>query len=91
MLRNLGLNRVLGESISAIGLNNIVRKLGKMIGKPDLQPHDSRRTYADPGRGAGISIEQISVLLGHTSIKTTQDYLNIELDLEMTISDFVPF
>ncbi len=25
------------------------------------------------------------------NIETTQDYLNIELDLETTISDFVPF
>ena len=62
-----------------------------MIGKPYLQPHDLRRTYAELGRRAGVSIEQISVLLGHATIKTTQDYLNIELDLETTISDFVPF
>jgi integrase len=62
-----------------------------MIGKPELQPHDLRRTYAELGRRAGVSIEQISRLLGHATIKTTQEYLNIELDLETTISDFVPF
>jgi integrase len=62
-----------------------------MIGKPELQPHDLRRTYAELGRRAGVSISQISKLLGHASIETTQDYLNIELDLETTISDFVPF
>ena len=57
----------------------------------ELQPHDLRRTYAELGRRAGVPISQISKLLGHASIETTQDYLNIELDLETTISDFVPF
>lgn len=91
MLRSLGRNKVPGESISTIGLYNIVQKRGKMIGKPNLQHHDLRRTYAELGRRAGVSIEQISRLLGHATIKTTQGYLNIELDLETTISDFVPF
>jgi integrase len=91
ILRSLGRNQEPGESISTTGLYNIVQKRGKMIGKPELQPHDLRRTYAELGRRAGVSIEQISKLLGHSSIKTTQEYLNIELDLETTISDFVPF
>lgn len=91
ILRSLGRNKVPGDSISTTGLYNIVLKRGAMIGKPDLQPHDLRRTYAELGRRAGVPISQISKLLGHASIETTQEYLNIELDLEMTISDFVPF
>ena len=61
------------------------------FGLDPFRPHDLRRTYAELGRRAGVSISQISKLLGHASIETTQDYLNIELDLETTISDFVPF
>ncbi len=91
ILRSLGRNKMPGDSISTTGLYNIVQKRGAMIGKPELQPHDLRRTYAELGRRAGVPISQISKLLGHASIETTQDYLNIELDLEMTISDFVPF
>ncbi len=91
ILRSLGRNKVPGASISTTGLYNIVQKRGAMIGKPELQPHDLRRTYAELGRRAGVPISQISKLLGHASIETTQDYLNIELDLETTISDFVPF
>jgi len=91
ILRSLGRNKEPKESISTTGLYNIVQKRGKMIGKPNLQPHDLRRTYAELGRRAGVPISQISKLLGHASIETTQDYLNIELDLETTISDFVPF
>jgi len=91
ILRSLGRNKKPGESISTTGLYYIVQKRGAMIGKPELQPHDLRRTYAELGRRAEVPISQISKLLGHASIETTQDYLNIELDLETTISDFVPF
>jgi integrase len=64
---------------------------GKMIGKPELQPHDLRRTYAQLGYEAGVPVTQISRLLGHASIATTQRYLNLALDLQVTASDFVPF
>jgi len=91
ILRSLGRDRIPKDSISTTGLYNIVQKRGAIIGKPELRPHDLRRTYAELGRRAGMPISQISKLLGHASIETTQEYLNIELDLEMTVSDFVPF
>jgi len=91
ILRSLGRNKEPKDSISTTGLYNIVQKRGSMTGKPDLQPHDLRRTYAELGRRAGVPISQISKLLGHASIETTQEFLNITLDLETTISDFVPF
>lgn len=80
-----------GESISAIGVFHIVRQAGSAIGKPDLAPHDLRRTYAQLGYEAGIPITQVSKLLGHASVTTTQRYLNLDLDLRTTASDFVPF
>ena len=52
ILRSLGRNKEPGESISTTGLYNIVQKRGAMIGKPALQPHDLRRTYAELGRRA---------------------------------------
>jgi integrase len=81
----------LGRSLSAIGIFHIVRAAGAAIGKPDLAPHDLRRTYAQIGYEAGVPITQISRLLGHASVDTTQRYLNLDLNLETTISDFVPF
>jgi integrase len=91
VLRSLGMNRKPGESISGQGVFDIVAKRGKMIGKPDLQPHDLRRSFAQLGYEAGIPITQISRLLGHASIQTTQRYLNLDLHLELTVSDFIPF
>lgn len=39
---------------------------------------------------AGVPITRLSKLLGHASVEMTQRYLNLELDLEVTASDFVP-
>jgi integrase len=91
ILRSLGRKKVIGDSLSTAALYDIVQKRGGLIGKPDLAPHDLRRTYAQLGYEAGIPITQISTLLGHASVETTQRYLNLELDLETTVSDFIPF
>jgi integrase/recombinase XerD len=80
----------LGSSMSAVAIFQLVSKYGRWIGKPALAPHDLRRTYAQLGYNAGVPITQISVLLGHSSVKTTQNYLNLNLDLESTASDFIP-
>ena len=88
--RSLGRKKELGESFPAIGVFYIVRKYGKIIGSPELAPHDLRRTYAQLGYNAGVPITQISTLLGHASVATTQRYLNLELDLAQTVSDFIP-
>jgi integrase len=69
----------------------IVRKHSAMIGLPTLAAHDLRRSYAHLGFEAGVPITQISILLGHSSVAVTQRYLNVDLDLECTASDFVPF
>jgi len=68
-----------------------VRKHGALIGQPALAPHDLRRTYAQLGYQAGVPLTQISRLLGHASLTTTQRYLNLDLDLDVTVSDFIPF
>lgn len=81
----------IGDSLSAIGIFHIVRSAGSAIGKAELAPHDLRRSYAQIGLDSGVSIVQISKLLGHASVATTQKYLNLDLDLSTTISDFVPF
>lgn len=89
--RSIAKGGAIGASLSAIGIFEIVNKAGAAIGKPELAPHDLRRTYAQLGYEAGVPITQISKLLGHSSVATTQRYLNLDLDLATTISDFIPF
>lgn len=76
--------------VSAVRVFAICRKYGKKIRVPGLAPHDMRRTYAQLAYQQGVPLTQISVLLGHSSLKTTQKYLSLELDLESTASDFIP-
>lgn len=83
--------RIIDKGISETAIYKIARAYGEMIGKPDLAPHDWRRTYAQFGVDANIAIKQISILLGHESVLVTEKYLNIRLDLKNTISDFIPF
>ena len=91
VIRSLGMNREPGERISAEAIFYIVRAVGEKINKPHLSPQDLRRTYAQLGYEAGVPITQISKLLGHASLATTQRYLNLDLDPELTVSDFIPF
>jgi site-specific recombinase XerD len=88
--RSLGMGKELGESISAVGIFKLVNRYGAMIGIPELAPHDLRRTFAQLAYEAGIPLTQISTLLGHSNIKTTQNYLALDTDLETTASDFIP-
>ena len=90
ILRNARHGRT-GASLSAVGLFGIVRAAGEAIGTPELAPHDLRRTFAQLGYDAGVPLTQISTLLGHSSVATTQRYLNLDVDLSATVSDFVPY
>ena len=78
------------KSLSTIGIFKLVSSYGAKIGKPELAPHDLRRTYAQIAYNAGVPITQISVLLGHSSTKITEGYLDLSLDLETSASDFIP-
>lgn len=91
ILRRLYKGNRLGESLGFTSIYNIVQYYGNLIGHENLQPHDLRRTYAQIGYESAIPLTQISKLLGHSSLTVTQTYLNIDLNLEETISDFVPF
>ena len=102
VLRSLGRNRIPGDSLSPVGLFNIVRGYGEQLAETiesrdrrqqvaSLAPHDLRRTYAKIGHDSGVPVSQISQLLGHANIATTQRYLGLEIDLATTASDFVPW
>ena len=67
-----------------------LRKLGNKAGVENTHPHRFRRTGATFALRRGMPIEQVSKLLGHESIETTQIYLDItEKELEQGHKKYV--
>lgn len=67
-----------------------LRKLGRRANVENVHPHRFRRTGATFALRKGMPIEQVSKLLGHESIETTQIYLDIsEHELEQAHRKFV--
>ena len=68
----------------------IVRKLGKRAGVEKVHPHRFRRTGATLALRRGMPIENVSKILGHESIETTQIYLDLaEEDLRQAHKKYV--
>ena len=66
-------NRLSHGSIEAI-----IRKLGRAAGVENCHPHRFRRTMATQALRRGMPIEQVSLLLGHDQLTTTQIYARSE-------------
>lgn len=58
----------------------IIRKIGKRAGVENTHPHRFRRTGATMALRNGMPILQVSKILGHEDIGTTQIYLDISIE-----------
>lgn len=84
-----GQSRPAAQPVSEDLIYTLVRRCGEAIGHPQLTPHDLRRTCAKLCRKAGGDLEQIQLLLGHASIRTTERYLGTKQDLIQAVNDRV--
>ena len=80
-------NLALGErGLSAQALYLIVlgyaEKLATLHNIEVVKPHDLRRSFAKLAYKSQVSIEQISLSLGHESIEVTKNYIGIEQEFE---------
>lgn len=84
LLRAVGrYDRLHGYGISSQAIYFTIKKLVKAAGLPDLAPHSLRRTWAKTAYMQNAPLDQISLILGHASIKTTEVYLGLHgVDLE---------
>lgn len=80
---------VINEHISPSTIEARVRALGRRL-NIFAHPHKFRRTGATMALRAGMPIEQVSKILGHEDIKTTQIYLDIkETDIKASHERYV--
>ncbi len=71
-------------------IEQIVRGIGKRAGVENVHPHRFRRTCATSALKHGMPIEQVSKMLGHEQLSTTQIYLDLdERGLEMSHERYV--
>ena len=71
-------------------IEHLVRRLGKRVEVSGVHPHRFRRTCATMALKRGMPIEQVSKMLGHEQLTTTQIYLDLnERDLELAHEKYV--
>ncbi|HWT78633.1 MAG TPA: site-specific integrase, partial [Candidatus Methylomirabilis sp.] len=58
---------------------------------PGIAPHDLRRTFAKLAFAADPRLDQVQVVLGHASVKTTEAYLGLSQDLKNSPGDRIAF
>jgi site-specific recombinase XerD len=68
----------------------VVHEYATALGFSKIAPHDLRRTAAKLMLQGGASLEQISLILGHSSLDVTKKYLGVELELTNSATDKIP-
>ena len=62
-----------GSHLSKITTYNHIKRIGKMIGKPELRFHDLRHSYAVLSLITGANLKTLSSQLGHATVAFTLD------------------
>ena len=62
------------------GIKSGFRRAREMAGMPEVHFHDLRHSCASILINAGVPLEVIRDVLGHTSVKTTERYAHLQID-----------
>lgn len=78
------------DHIDSNTIEGLIRQIGKRAGVSDTHPHRFRRTGATMALRQGMPLIQVSKILGHENIGTTQIYLDIsDEELEQAHKKYV--
>lgn len=78
------------KPIDVGSIESTVRRIGNRAGVENVYPHRFRRTCATFALRRGMPLEQVSKMLGHEQLSTTQIYLDLtEKDLELSHRKYV--
>ncbi len=78
-----------GEALSDTAIFHIVQRFGKGQNLANVAPHDLRRTFARLAYTGQADLKQIQLALGHSDQRTTEIYVNAEMDLQTSASDML--
>ena len=56
----------------------MLKEISKSSGIPNIHPHRFRRTFATGLASRGMKIQDVKVLLGHTNVNTTMEYVCLD-------------
>jgi len=80
-----------GHPIHRRDILRIVQKYARRIGEPDIGAHTIRHCFATHLLNRGANLRTIQILLGHSSISTTQIYTHLDLrDLKKSYRKYHP-
>lgn len=77
---------VSGNELTPQAVYNVVTQYAEETGLP-VAAHDLRRTFAKLAHKGGAALDQIQLTLGHSSIRTTEQYLGVEQNLTQAPCD----
>ena len=63
------------EPLNPGGIRHILKEIGKRAGVDNVHPHRFRRRFATGLANRGMEIQEIKMLLGHSDINTTLEYV----------------
>ena len=72
-------NHRAGKPFSKESIRYLFDKMGKQCGFTTFHPHMFRHTFATMMLEHGIPLPTLQMLLGHTSLKTTEVYLHVSM------------
>ncbi|MCF6164811.1 tyrosine-type recombinase/integrase (plasmid) [Furfurilactobacillus rossiae] len=71
-----------GKTIRGDSINRAFTRIAKRAGLPQITVHDIRHSYAVRSRTAGVSLDDIQDLLGHSDPSTTRIYATVTPEIK---------
>lgn len=78
-----------GGHFSATTMVMLFRRIYNDAGLPDAKSHSGRRTFITSLANRGVSVRLIQELAGHSSIQTTQRYIDVNEEMLVKAAELV--